>query len=45
MVDALGNTIKIKDTKKTLTRKEKMAREKRKKMLRELGEPVSSDEE
>jgi elongation factor 3 len=45
MVDALGNTIKIKDTKKTLTRKERMAREKRKKMLRELGEPVSSDEE
>lgn len=45
MVDALGNTIKIKENKKNLTRKEKMARLKRRKMLIELGEPVSSDED
>lgn len=43
-VDARGNTVKVKDTKKVLTRKEKMAREKRKKMLRELGEEVSDDD-
>jgi elongation factor 3 len=43
--DAQGNTIKVKDTKKVLTRKERMAKEKRKKMLRELGEEVSSDDD
>jgi elongation factor 3 len=45
MIDAQGNTIKIKENKKVLTRKEKMAIQKRKKMLRELGENVSSDDE
>jgi hypothetical protein len=43
-IDAQGNTVKVKD-KKILTRKEKMAKEKRKKMMRELGEDVSSDDE
>ena len=46
MVDANGNTIKVKQQKKQLTRKEKMAREKQRKMRRELGEEVSdSDDE
>ena len=45
MVDANGNVIKLKVTKKVLTRKEKLALEKRKKTLRELGEDVSEDEE
>lgn len=46
MVDASGNTVKIKAPKKKLSRKERMAREKRKKMLLELGEEVSdSDDE
>lgn len=44
-IDARGNLVKVKDTKKVLTRKERMAKEKRKRMLRELGEPVSSDED
>ena len=45
MIDANGNTVKIKQVKKQLSRKEKMALEKRKKILRELGEEVSSDED
>jgi elongation factor 3 len=45
MIDANGNIIKIKQQKKQLTRKEKLARDKRKKMMRELGEEVSSDED
>lgn len=45
MIDANGNVIKLKVTKKTLTRKERLALEKRKKMLKELGEDVSEDEE
>jgi elongation factor 3 len=46
MIDANGNTVKIKQPKKELTRREKMAREKKKKLRRELGEEVSdSDDE
>lgn len=46
MVDAVGNVVKIKPQKKQLTRKEKMAREKYKQMLRDQGETVSdSDDE
>jgi len=46
MVDAVGNVIKVKPQKKQLTRKEKMAREKYKQMLRDQGEVVSdSDDE
>lgn len=45
MVDAQGNVIKIKAKKGVLTRKEKMAREKRHKMLKELGEAISSDDD
>lgn len=45
MTDANGNVIKIKQAKKQLSRKEKMALAKRKKMLRELGEDVSSDDD
>lgn len=48
VTDAAGNTMKVKEKKKKLSRKEKLAREKHRKMMRELGEPVSdteSDEE
>lgn len=46
MVDAVGNVVKIKSQKKQLTRKEKLARQKYKQMLREQGETVSdSDDE
>jgi len=45
MIDANGNVVKIKQVKKQLSRKEKMALEKRKKTLRELGEEVSSDDD
>jgi elongation factor 3 len=44
MVDAAGNTTKVKAPKKKLTRKEKLAREKHRKMMRELGEPVSDSD-
>eukprot|EP00053_Salpingoeca_punica_P017123 m.163838 g.163838 ORF g.163838 m.163838 type:complete len:1049 (+) comp17119_c3_seq1:160-3306(+) len=44
MVDAAGNTMKVKEKKKKLSRKEKLAREKHRKMMRELGEPVSDTE-
>lgn len=45
MIDANGNTIKVKQPKKKLTRKERMAREKKKKLLRELGEEVSDTDD
>ena len=45
MIDANGNTVKIKQVKTQLSRKEKMALEKRKKILRELAEEVSSDDD
>jgi elongation factor 3 len=44
VTDASGNTVKVK-AKKKLTRKEKLAREKHRKMMRDLGEPVSESEE
>lgn len=43
-VDAFGNTVKVKST-RTLTRKEKLLKEKRKAMKIKNGEPLSSDEE
>lgn len=46
MVDGNGNVIKVKQPKKVLTRKERMARDKRKKAMAELGETISdSDDE
>ena len=46
MIDANGNLIKVKQPKKTqLTRKEKMLRDKQRKMRRDLGEEVSEDDE
>lgn len=45
MVDASGNTVKVKQPKKKLSRKEKMARDKHRKMMRDLGEAVSESEE
>jgi elongation factor 3 len=45
MVDANGNVIKVKQAKKTLSRKERMAREKRKKAALELGETISESED
>ncbi len=45
MTDANGNIIKVKQPKKVLSRKEKMAREKRKKAAIELGEYISESEE
>jgi elongation factor 3 len=45
MVDANGNVIKVKQPKKTLTRKERMARDKRKKAAMELGETISDSED
>lgn len=46
MIDAVGNVVKIKPQKKQLTRKEKLARQKYKQMLKEQGETVSdSDDE
>lgn len=45
IVDANGNIIKLKQKKKQLTRKEKMARDKQRKMRREMGEDVSSSED
>jgi elongation factor 3 len=45
MVDANGNVIKVKQPKKQLSRKEKMARDKRKKQAMELGEPFSESED
>ncbi len=43
MIDANGNVVKVKQPKKKLTRKEKMARQKYKQMLRDQGEAVSDD--
>jgi elongation factor 3 len=43
MIDANGNIMKVKQPKKKLTRKEKMARQKYKQMLRDQGEVVSDD--
>jgi elongation factor 3 len=45
MVDANGNVIKVKKAKKVLSRKERMARDKRRKAAQELGEPFSESEE
>jgi len=45
MVDAVGNVIKVKQPKKTLSRKEKMARDKRRKAAQELGETISDSED
>ena len=45
MVDAVGNIVKVKPQKKQLTRKEKMAREKYKQMLRDQGEHVSDSDD
>jgi elongation factor 3 len=45
MMDANGNVIKVKAPKKTLTRKERMARDKRRKQAQELGEAISESEE
>ena len=45
MVDANGNIIKIKQQKKQLTRKEKMLRDKQRKMRRDMGEEVSSSDD
>jgi len=45
MMDANGNVIKVKAPKKTLTRKERMARDKRRKAAQELGETISESEE
>lgn len=42
--DAFGNTVKVKST-RTLTRKERLQKEKRKAMKIKNGEPLSSDEE
>jgi len=43
-VDAFGNTVKVKST-RTLSRKERLQKEKRKAMKIKNGEPLSSDEE
>jgi len=43
-VDAFGNTVKVKST-KTLSRKERLQKEKRKQMKLKNGEALSSDEE
>jgi len=45
MVDANGNVIKVKQAKKTLSRKERMARDKRRKAAQELGETISESED
>jgi len=46
MIDANGNVVKVKQPKKTqLSRKEKMLRDKQKKMRRDLGEEVSEDDD
>jgi len=45
MVDANGNVIKVKQPKKTLSRKERMARDKRRKAAQELGETISESED
>lgn len=45
MVDANGNVIKVKQPKKTLSRKERMARDKRRKAAAELGETISESED
>ena len=45
MTDANGNVIQVKQQKTKLSRKEKMAKDKKKQMLSELGETVSSDDE
>lgn len=45
IIDANGNIIKLKQKMKQLTRKEKMARDKYRKMRRELGEDVSSSDD
>eukprot|EP00475_Leptophrys_vorax_P006214 TRINITY_DN13820_c0_g1_i1.p2 TRINITY_DN13820_c0_g1~~TRINITY_DN13820_c0_g1_i1.p2 ORF type:complete len:1107 (-),score=191.67 TRINITY_DN13820_c0_g1_i1:331-3234(-) len=45
MIDAFGNTVKIKGPKKTLSRKEQKAKAARRKALIAAGEPVSDDEE
>lgn len=43
-VDAFGNTVKVKST-RTLSRKEKLQKEKRRAMKIKNGEPLSSDDE
>jgi elongation factor 3 len=45
MTDANGNVIKLKVVKNNLSRKEKMALEKRKKTMRELGYDVSNEDD
>ena len=45
MVDSNGNIIKVKQQKKTLSRREKIERKKKRKMRRENGEDVSSSED
>jgi len=45
MVDGNGNVIKVKQPKKVLSRKERMARDKRKKAMAELGETISESED
>jgi len=45
VLDAFGNTIKVKGPKKELSRKEKKAREKARKARRDRGEEVSESEE
>jgi elongation factor 3 len=45
MTDAFGNTVKIKAAKKKLSRKEKKAKERLKKMREKRGDAVSDDED
>jgi len=45
MVDGNGNVIKVKQPKKVLSRKERVARDKRKKAMAELGETISESED
>lgn len=45
MVDGNGNVIKVKQPKKVLSRKERMARDKRRKAAIELGETISESED
>eukprot|EP00897_Mesotaenium_endlicherianum_P000244 jgi/Mesen1/1021/ME000121S00097 len=45
MIDALGNTVKIKAPKKKLSRKEMKVKEKERKARRDRGEVVSEDED
>ena len=45
IVDGNGNIVKVKQQKKQLTRKEKMLRDKQRKMRRDMGEEVSSSDD